>query len=167
LSQGVGMGSEFIVRLPLDRHAQMCPQEAPPEEGRYPDTPGPVHRILVVDDNLDAARSLAMLLKAAGHQVHTAHTGPTALETASTYRPAVVLLDIGLPEMNGYEVARRIREQPWGRDIVLIAVTGWGQPMDRQQAMEAGFNHHLTKPVELATLTDLLGRLTAKAERRQ
>jgi signal transduction histidine kinase/ActR/RegA family two-component response regulator len=159
-SQGLGAGSEFVVRLPLDPDAQMSPTNPVLQENGHPNVTGAARRILVVDDNLDAARSLAILLKTAGHQVHTAHTGPTALEMAATHRPAVVLLDIGLPEMTGYEVARRIREQPWGRDIVLIAVTGWGQPEDRRQAIESGFNHHLTKPVELATLTDLLGRLT-------
>ena len=97
-----------------------------------------------------------MLLRLMGNEVRTAHDGLEAVEVAETFRPDVVLLDIGLPELNGYEVARRIREQPWGRDVVLVALTGWGQEEDRRRSQEAGFDHHLVKPVDLAALEKLL-----------
>lgn len=113
-----------------------------------------------MDDNVDAARSLALLLRTTGHQVRIAHTGPSALESVVNHQTDVVLLDIGLPEMDGYEVARRIRKLPSAKDVVLIAVTGWGQPEDRQRTTAAGFNHHLTKPVAYAELTDVLDRLS-------
>jgi two-component system CheB/CheR fusion protein len=111
-----------------------------------------------VDDNRDAARSLELLLKSAGHEVHTALTGPDGVKCVATFQPEVVVLDIGLPEMDGYEVARRVRELPGGENIMLIALTGWGQPDDRRRATDAGFDYHLTKPVELGMLTDLLNR---------
>ena len=113
-------------------------------------------RILVVDDNRDAADSLAMLLRMMGNEVHTAHDGLEAVGAAAAFQPDVVLLDIGLPKLNGYEAARRIREQAGGSDMVLIALTGWGQEEDRRRSKEAGFDHHLTKPVEFAALQKLL-----------
>ena len=97
-----------------------------------------------------------MLLKLTGKEVETAHDGLGAVEAAERFRPDVVLLDIGLPKLNGYDACRRIREQPWSKNIVLVAATGWGQEDDRRQAIEAGFNHHLVKPVDFATLTKLL-----------
>jgi CheY-like chemotaxis protein len=97
-----------------------------------------------------------MLLKLTGNEVETAHDGLAAVEAAERFRPDVMLLDIGLPKLNGYDACRRIREQPWGQDILLIAATGWGQEDDRRQSTEAGFDHHLVKPVEFATLTKLL-----------
>lgn len=114
------------------------------------------HRILVVDDSRDAAMSLAIMLRLAGHETCTAFDGVEAIQTAAGFRPDVVLLDIGLPKMNGYEVARQIRKQPWGGATVLIALTGWGQDEDKRRALEAGFDHHLTKPGEARALEKLL-----------
>jgi CheY-like chemotaxis protein len=116
-------------------------------------------RILVVDDNHDSALSLAMLLSIMGHETRTAHDGESAVATAESFLPEVVLLDIGLPKLNGYEVAQRIREQPWGASMFLIAVTGWGQDEDRQRSSEVGLNVHMVKPVEPAALEQLLAGL--------
>ena len=160
LSEGPGKGSEFVVRLPV---APAAASRAPtrPKEEEPRSTPETTGRILVVDDNVDAAQSLERLLKTDGHQVRVVYTGSAAVETAASYQPDVILLDIGLPDMDGYDVARQIRSLSRGNGIVLIAVTGWGQPDDRQRATNAGFNHHLTKPVEYAALRELLGRLNA------
>ena len=118
-------------------------------------------RILVVDDNHDSALSLAMMLSIMGHETRTAHDGESAVVTAETFRPEVVLLDIGLPKLNGYEVAQRIREQSWGTSMYLIAVTGWGQDEDRQRSSEVGLNMHMVKPVEPSALEKLLASLAA------
>ena len=116
-------------------------------------------RILVVDDNHDSALSLAMMLSIMGHDTRTAHDGESAVETAESFLPEVILLDIGLPKLNGYEVAQRIREHAWGRSMFLIAVTGWGQEEDRQRSSEVGLNVHMVKPVEPAALEKLLAGL--------
>jgi CheY-like chemotaxis protein len=116
-------------------------------------------RILVVDDNHDSALSLAMMLSIMGHETRTAHDGESAVSHAESFLPEVVLLDIGLPLLNGYEVAQRIREQPWGKSMFLIAVTGWGQEEDRQRSSEVGLNVHMVKPVEPAALEKLLAEL--------
>jgi len=149
-SEGLGRGSEFVVRLPLatSQVAQAAPEPQP--------TLALARRVLVVDDNRDAAVSLATLLNMAGHETCIAHDGLEALDAAASFRPDVMLLDIGLPKLNGYEVARRLREQPWGNDITLIALTGWGQDEDRRKTREAGFDSHLVKPVDHAALTPLL-----------
>jgi len=153
-SAGLGHGSEFTVRLPLtaiDRNAAQTPAAdalPPAAKGR---------RVLIADDNKDAADSLAMLLEIDGHEVRVAHGGHAALALAQAFRPEVALLDIGMPELTGHEVATALRREPWGKTIQLIALTGWGQERDRQQALEAGFNHHLTKPVD----PDQLGALIA------
>ena len=118
-------------------------------------------KILVVDDNPDSALSMAMMLSIMGHDTRTAHDGESAVTTAETFLPEVVLLDIGLPKLNGYEVAQRIREQPWGQSMFLIAVTGWGQDEDRQRSSEVGLNVHMVKPVEPAALEKLLAALPA------
>jgi PAS domain S-box-containing protein len=151
-SAGVGQGSEFIVRLPLAQG------EAPGVTGLTGEARGggPGRRILVVDDNRDAAASLGMMLTLLGHDTRTAHDGVEALELAEAFRPDVVLLDIGMPRLNGYDAARRIREQPWGKDMILVAVTGWGQEQDKRRSEAAGFNFHLVKPVEPAALDKLL-----------
>jgi CheY-like chemotaxis protein len=115
--------------------------------------------MLVVDDNVDSAESLTMLLQVSGHETHTAHDGLEAVAAAERYRPEVVLLDIGLPSLNGYDAARRIREQPWGKDMVLIALTGWGQEADRRKSKDAGFDQHMVKPVDLDALMRLLASL--------
>ena len=114
-------------------------------------------RILVVDDNEDSAMSMALLLTSMGNETRTAHEGLEALEVGATFLPEIILLDIGMPRLNGYETARRIREQPWGRGVKLVAVTGWGQETDRRRSQEAGFDHHLVKPVDPAALSKLLG----------
>jgi CheY-like chemotaxis protein len=114
-------------------------------------------RVLVADDNRDAAESLAMLLEMQGLDVRTAHDGQEALEIAESFRPDVVLLDIGMPRLDGYEVARRIRATPWGETMCLIALTGWGEGDDRRAALDAGFSEHLVKPVEPSQLSPFLG----------
>lgn len=151
-SEGSNQGSEFVVRLPL---VIQPPMETPNRDGAAAKRLG--HgRILVVDDNKDAANSLAMLLRFKGNDIRTAHDGVEALEVAEAFHPEVVLLDIGLPKLNGYDVARRIRQQPWGQDVLLIALTGWGNDEDRRLSQEAGFNFHIVKPVDLAALEELL-----------
>ena len=113
----------------------------------------------MVDDNKDSADSLAMLLRLKGNDIRTAYDGLEAVEVAEMFHPEVVLLDIGLPKLNGYDVARRIRQQPWGHSATLIALTGWGKDEDRRLSQEAGFNFHLVKPVDLAALENLLSGL--------
>jgi CheY-like chemotaxis protein len=122
-------------------------------------TPPKSFRILVVDDNHDSALSQAMMLSIMGHETRTAHDGESAVVCAESFLPEVVLLDIGLPKLNGYEVAQRIREQPWGASMFLIAVTGWGQEEDRQRSTEVGLNVHMVKPVEPAALEKILADL--------
>jgi len=156
-SAGLGQGSEFVVRLPMIDESRV-PSAERKEVGN--DALAAKRRILVVDDNMDSAESLAMLLTLAGNETHAAFDGLEAVEAAATFRPDVILLDIGLPELNGYDVARQIREQPWGQKMVLVALTGWGQEDDRRRAQEAGFNHHFTKPVDPAALKKLLAEMT-------
>jgi CheY-like chemotaxis protein len=160
-SAGLGKGSEFIVHLPVVK-TPVSPQHEPSGDGET-SRDGSRHRILVVDDNRDAADSLALVLRLTGHQIEMAHDGLEAVQAAAVFRPDVVLLDIGMPRMNGYEVARYLREQPWGKDMALIALSGWGQEKDKQRALEAGFDHHLTKPVEAAALEKLLALLRPMA----
>ena len=156
----LGQGSEFVVRLPM----MVSPEAQPPLPPKETAEPiGPSLRVLVVDDNVDAAQSLAMLLKVSGHQVRKAHTGPTALEAALDYRPNVVLLDIGLPGMDGYEVAERIRQQPVLQNVVLVAMTGYGQDADRQRSQEVGFNAHMVKPVDFGKVLEILATVSEKA----
>jgi CheY-like chemotaxis protein len=116
-------------------------------------------KILVVDDNHDSALSMSMMLSIMGHETRTAHDGESAVITAETFLPEVILLDIGLPKLNGYEVAQRIREKSWGTSMYLIAVTGWGQDEDRQRSTEVGLNLHMVKPVEPSALEKLLASL--------
>jgi CheY-like chemotaxis protein len=116
-----------------------------------------------VDDNVDAADSLALLLDLAGHRTATAHTGPAAVEAARAFTPEAVFLDVGLPGMNGYEVASALRTEPSLADVMLVAVTGWGTEADRRRALEAGFDYHLTKPVEAGRVFELLSRVPAVA----
>jgi PAS domain S-box-containing protein len=160
-SEGMGKGSEFVVRLPVLGESATLPQ--PPREAGAGGLTG--CRILVVDDLRDAAESLAMVLTLWGHETRVAHDGLAAVEAAEAFRPTVILLDIGLPLLNGYEVARRIRAQPWGEQMVIIALTGWGQEEDRRRALEGGCNHHLTKPVDPTVLAALLATITGTAAR--
>lgn len=151
-SNGPGEGSEFVARLPC-----IQPTHEPTttiERSKVPALRG--CRILVVDDNRDSATTLGMLLQLRGNTVRTAYDGLEAVEVAEAFSPEVLLLDLGLPKLNGYDVARRIRQQVWGRDMILVAVTGWGQEDDRRRAKEAGFDFHVVKPVELAALDELL-----------
>src|SRR5262249_60172337 len=156
---GVGKGSEVTGTLPVAG----APVSATPEPGDDGEQTGcrAQYRILVVDDNRDAADSLTMMLTMMGHDIQKAYDGLEAVQAAAAFRPDVVLLDIGLPKMNGYEAARHIRQQPWGRPMTLIAVTGWGQEEDRRRAFEAGVGPHLTKPVDPAALEKLLAVLAA------
>ena len=158
-SAGPGRGSEFVLRLPLAPHPTRVPDSERPASA--PATPA--LRVLVVDDNRDAAESLAMVLRLTGHEVALAHDGPGALDAAGSFMPDVVLLDIGMPGMNGYEVARRLRARPEGRRLVLAALTGWGQREDKERALEAGFDHHLTKPVDPQQLEAVLAACPAHA----
>ncbi|MDQ3564040.1 MAG: ATP-binding protein [Pseudomonadota bacterium] len=158
-SAGLGQGSEFVVRLPILVETAKPPPEPTVSEA----TPTTTRRILVVDDNRDSAESLAMLLKLMGNETHTAYDGFEAVEAAAAFRPDVILLDIGLPKLNGYEACRRIREQPWGKDMVLVALTGWGQEEDRRKSREAGFDGHIVKPVDPTALTKLLAETGASA----
>jgi len=154
-SAGVGQGSEFVVRLPI----AVEPPEPPPAPIVIEPTTAIPRRILVVDDNQDSATSLAELLELTGHKTHTAHDGLEAIEAAKSFRPDVVLLDIGLPKLNGYDACRKIREQPWGKGMVLIALTGWGQDEDKQKSSQAGFDAHMVKPVDHVVLAKLLAEL--------
>ncbi len=161
-SEGVGKGSEFVVRL---RTAPAPTKPATADE--RPAASAPPRRILVVDDNVDAAVSLATMLQMMGHETETAHEGLSALESAARWRPDVVLLDIGMPRISGYEVAARIRQFPWGEGMSLVALTGWGQEEDRRRSREAGFDHHLVKPVHPETLARLLSGLAPRGDHRQ
>jgi CheY-like chemotaxis protein len=154
-SEGIGQGSEFIARIPLG-----TPLETPDVEASADVlVPGAGLKILVVDDSRDAADTCAILLELSGHHVQTAYTGQRALELAEAFRPHVLMLDIGIPDLDGYQVARKIRASSWGRSAILIAVTGWGQEEDRHRAFDAGFNHHLTKPIAAETVESLIRSL--------
>ena len=149
-SEGAGKGSEFIIKLPVEAAIPAVAAEQPkrPANGR----PGRPRRVLVVDDNVDAATMLAALIRQLGHEVQIVHDGSAALEAAEGYRPEVILLDIGMPGMNGFEVARRLRELGRIPAVRIVAVTGWGKPEDRKRSREAGFDMHLMKPVELSEI---------------
>jgi CheY-like chemotaxis protein len=157
-SPGIGQGSEFVVRLPVLTEPSAAPPPLP-EPAAEPPAVALAQRVLIVDDNRDSADSLALLLELAGSQTRVAYDGLGALDEAAAFRPELVLLDIGLPRLNGYEVARRMRTQPGGESIMLVALTGWGQEEDRRRSKEAGFDGHLVKPVDPATLTRLLADL--------
>jgi signal transduction histidine kinase/ActR/RegA family two-component response regulator len=157
-SEGPDRGSAFVVRLPAI---------PPPPAVLLAPTVRPLQtnagrRVLIVDDNVDAASALALLLEASGNETHVAHDGFEAVKAAESLRPEVIVLDIGLPRMDGFEVCRRIRQQPWAKAATLIALTGWGQAGDRQKSQEAGFDHHLVKPVEQSVLLNLLQQPTTR-----
>ena len=154
-SDGHGAGSRFVVRLPM----ALSLNAEPRDEGVESVTVTARRRILVVDDNRDAAISLALVLEVMGHELQTAHDGLEALDLAAAFRPDLVLLDIGMPKLNGYDTARRIREQTWGKSMVLVALTGWGQDEDKRKSQEAGFDAHLVKPVDPTALDKLLAGL--------
>ncbi len=155
-SDGPGRGSEFIVRLPVATAVQDSGDVGTEVEPMSADAG---LKILVVDDNRDAADTCAMLLEASGHHVQTAYTGRQALELARAFRPHALLLDIGLPDVDGYRLAQEVRSTPWGRSTMLVAVTGFGQEEDRQRAVAAGFDQHLVKPISAETVETLLQSL--------
>jgi len=158
-SGGHGQGSELVVELPLLPDAGPEPATVANEDGERIGAAAR-RRILVADDNEDSAASLATMLEIMGHEVRTAADGVAAVELAGSFRPEAILLDIGMPRLNGYDSCRSIREQPWGKGALLIALTGWGQDDDKRRSREAGFDHHLVKPIEPAALHKLLGALT-------
>ena len=146
------------MRLPVVPAAEPLPPSPPTETVR---PTGPSLRVLVVDDNVDTATSLALLLRESGHDVRTAHDGPTALEAALDYQPDVALMDIGLPGLDGFEVAKRMRQQPILQKAVLVAMTGYGKESDRSQ--EAGFDHYLVKPVQFEKVHEILASVSETA----
>ena len=152
-SDGSGRGSRFIVHLPL---TEAAPSAAAAQDRGVLDAPR--RRFLVVDDNIDAASSQVTLLRMLGHEAESAFDGSEALRKAASFRPQVVLLDLGMPGMDGFEVARRLRETPEGREAKIIAQTGWNQAEDRRRTAQAGFDAHLAKPVEISTLMETLAR---------
>jgi CheY-like chemotaxis protein/two-component sensor histidine kinase len=147
ISAGIGHGSEFAIRLPRALVVAQTTELAIPHRAE-PAVLSARGKILVADDNRDAADTLAMLLEISGFEVLVAHTGEQALAKAGESIPDAVILDIGMPDMTGYEVARRIRAEPWGKSVFLLAITGWGQEEDKERAMAAGFDQHMTKPVD-------------------
>jgi CheY-like chemotaxis protein len=164
-SEGPGKGSEFVVRLPMVPAPTLETATPATDDGNVASADQATSlRLLVVDDSADMARLSGMLLRRAGHQVRTANTGQEALETALEFHPEVVLLDIGLPDMDGYEVARRIREAPALNNVVLVAMTGYGMESDRQRSREAGFDHHLVKPADSDDLRRIFSSIKRLAE---
>jgi len=161
-SEGPGQGTEFLIRLPLLPETTQSANGEKSTTGTE-DAPPVRRRILVADDNADALETLATVLELGGHEVFSAANGSLALECAERHLPEVALLDIGMPLLDGYEVARRIRAQAWGKRITLVALTGWGQDSDRRRSQEAGFDSHLVKPLDLDKLTQLLARLPVSA----
>ena len=155
-SEGPGQGSEFVVRLPAIP-APVPPAAAPvaAPDAATPQAARPV-RVLVVDDNVDSARATAKILARNGYDVQVAYDGPSAVENAILHQPAFVFLDIGLPGMNGYEVAERLRQEPGFKEVMLVAVSGYGEEGDRRRSREAGFDQHLVKPVDPIVLLKLM-----------
>ena len=161
-SSVLGQGSEFVVRLPVVSSPQ--PQESsPPIETAQPT--GPSLRVLVVDDNVDTVTTLSLLVQESGHDVRTAYDGSSILEAALDYRPNVILLDIGLPGLNGFEVAKQLRRQPALQNVVLVAMTGYGQESDRQRSQEAGFDQHLVKPGDFGKVLQILATVSESLAR--
>ena len=156
-SAGEGTGSTFTVNLPVLKILREHENLVAP--GSDPLVAGTRHRMLVVDDNRDSAASMAMMLKLLGNEVLTAHDGIEAVETAEQFRPEVILMDLGMPRLNGLEATRRIRGQPWGKGVTILALTGWGQETDHERSRKAGCDGHLVKPVSLTDLEKTLGKL--------
>jgi len=158
-SDGLGKGSKFVIHLPLATN--QTPQSKAPQR---PSEPVVSRRILIVDDNVDSAKSLSEVLKMAGNITFVANDGEEAIEAVEKLRPDAILLDIGMPKLNGFDACRRIRENAWAKNILIIALTGWGQEEDRRKSAEAGFDVHLVKPVNVAELLDLLARPSQRRE---
>jgi CheY-like chemotaxis protein len=161
-SAGLERGSEFVVYLPNSLIEMAAPTEAL-GAASMPSSPARPLRVLIADDNRDSAESLGMLLEMSGHEVYLAHDGLDALAAAANKLPDIALLDIGMPGMDGYEVAANIRREPWGSNITLIAITGWGQDDNKRLARTAGFDHHLTKPMDTAVLESILATVVRPA----
>jgi CheY-like chemotaxis protein len=161
-SDGEGHGSVFTVRLPVS--VPEAPADEPQAESDAYRARELRRRVLVVDDNRDAAGSMALMLRLLGNEVHTAHDGVEAVEAARTFLPHIVLMDLGMPKLNGHEATRRIRAEPWGRDMTVVALTGWGQDADRAKSEEAGCDGHLVKPVTRPDLERLLEQLTVPGQ---
>jgi CheY-like chemotaxis protein len=158
-SMGLGKGSEFLVRLPA--LAEPAPESTlKPAEDSSACVANGSRRVLIVDDNADSAESMAILLRLRGHEVRLAYDGPSALEEALAFRPTVMFLDLDLPKMDGYEVARRLRLESAMKDLTLVAMTGYGQEEDRQRTQEAGFHFHFIKPVDFDKVEELLSSLS-------
>jgi CheY-like chemotaxis protein len=160
-SDGQGKGSTFTVTLPVLADQQ---RRADTAIGNGQTTSGPKRHILVVDDNRDGADSLAMMLRLAGNEVQTANDGAAAVHAAEHFRPEIILMDVGMPRLSGLDATRRIREQPWGKEIMVIALTGWAQDHDRERTREAGCDAHLVKPVKLDDLEKALADLKRRGE---
>jgi len=150
-SEGIGTGSEFVVRLPIS-YARLSDASG----GRRDPAESAARRILLADDNVDFATSLGELLSARGHDVRIVHDGAEAIREAEQFEPEVAFVDIGMPKVHGYDVARQLRSQPATAGALLVAVTGWGQEADRKRAREAGFDRHLVKPVDPADIEQIL-----------
>ncbi|MCC7241263.1 MAG: PAS domain S-box protein [Acidobacteria bacterium] len=167
-SEGSGRGSAFVVRLPILAAVPVPPSPLASSSEPMASTPAPSRRVLIVDDDADNVEALAMLLQSMGHQTETAGDGATALEKAAQFVPELILLDIGLPVIDGYDICRRYRAEPWGRDVLIAALTGWGQEEDRRRSREAGFDYHFVKPIDPVKLAALLAagrRASAPANR--
>ena len=160
-SDGLNRGCQFTVRLPALESAEAA-EPSPPVADAVPAS-GRKLRVLVVDDNRDAAETLAHLVGLLGHEVHLAYDGEEAVAAATAGQPDVILMDLGMPKLNGYDAARQIRAASWGQELLLIATTGWGQEDDRRRTKEVGFDHHLVKPVEMRVLHDLLAGCGSEA----
>jgi len=152
-SDGANQGSQFTVLLPAEL---LVLGTGPPASEELSAVAVTRRRVLVVDDNRDAAETLAAMVGLLGHEIRIAYDGAEAVATAEAWLPEVILMDIGMPRLNGYEAARQIRAAGWGREMLLIATTGWGQDDDRRRTREAGFDYHLVKPVEQTVVQELL-----------
>lgn len=158
-SDGPGQGSEFTVRLPV---LKLTRQNATLQD-EVSAVATAQRRILVVDDNRDSAMTLGMMLKLMGNDIYTVHDGLAAVEAAEQFRPDMILLDIGLPKLNGYDACRHIRQQPWSSGMQIVALTGWGQDEDRRRSKEAGFDHHLVKPADIRSVQEILATVSVNA----
>jgi CheY-like chemotaxis protein len=160
-SEGPGKGSQFTIRLPIVVDASRTEERLSGAAG-LESSSKVSHRILVVDDNRDLTDTLGMMLRFSGNAIRTAHDGEAAVAAAEEFNPDIIILDLGLPKLNGYEACRRIRQQPGGKKRIVVAVTGWGREEDRRRTKEAGFDLHWVKPVNPAALTKLLAELEEK-----
>jgi CheY-like chemotaxis protein len=163
-SAGLGLGSEFVIRLPLGLDHPPEAQRSAVQSPGHRSQPAPRRRVLIVDDNADAARMLSALLETFGYSTQVASDGPSALAVAPRFKPDVALLDIGLPVMDGYELARRLRRTEFAAATRLVAITGYGQASDRRNSRDAGFEEHLVKPVNVDVLLKVLSRLDEDGE---